>query len=327
MKAAVIVGEGDTRHLEVQEVPRPEPGPTEVLVGVRAAGLNRADLSLNPGHFRKVGAAPAAPVAGLEMAGEVLAAGDQVAGVKKGERVMAMASRAYAEYATVDYRLAIPVPPDWTWEMAAASPVSLMTAHDAVITNGRLAPGETVLVQAASTGVGIIAVQISKLRGAALVMGTSTSSAKIERLKALGMDQGIDVKREDFATRVLELTKERGADLVIDHVGAGALAGNMRCAAIRGRIVNIGRMSGLKGEIDLDLLSLKRLHLIGVTFRTRTVEEISTLIRRLREDIWAEVLSGRVRQVLDRTFPLDEAATALAYMKSNAHFGKIVLTL
>jgi NADPH2:quinone reductase len=101
----------------------------------------------------------------------------------------------------------------------------------------------------------------------------------------------------------------------------------MRCAAIRGRIVNIGRMSGLKGEIDLDLLSFKRLHLIGVTFRTRTVEEISTLIRRLQDDIWGEILAGQVRQVLDRAFPLYEADAALAYMKSNAHFGKIVLTL
>jgi NADPH2:quinone reductase len=240
---------------------------------------------------------------------------------------MAMAARAYAEYVTVDYRLAIPVPPDWPWETAAASPVALMTAHDAVMTNGRMALGETVLVQAASTGVGIVAVQIAKLRGAAMVIGTSTSSAKIERIKVLGMDHGIDVTREDFATRVLELTGDHGADVIIDHVGAGALAGNMRCAAIRGRIINIGRMGGLKGEIDLDLLSLKRLHLIGVTFRTRSVEEISTLIKRLRDDIWADVLAGRVHQVLDRSFPLDEAAAALSYMKTNAHFGKIVLTL
>jgi NADPH2:quinone reductase len=297
-----------------------------VQVAVRAIGVNRADLSLNPGHFRKVGGGPTLPVAGLEMAGEVAATGHEVVGLKTGDRVMAMAARAYAEYATVDFRLAIAVPPGWSWEEAAASPVALMTAHDAVMTNGRMAPGDTVFIQGASTAVGITAVQIAKLRGAKAVIGTSTSAAKLERLKALGMDHGIDPKRQDFAARVLELTGDQGADVIIDHIGGSALPGNMRCAAILGRIVNVGRMGGLKGEIDLDLLSLKRLSLIGVTFRTRSIEEIAALIARMKDDLWADVFARRLRQVLDRAFPLDEAAAALAYMKSNVHFGKIVLT-
>jgi NADPH2:quinone reductase len=326
MKAAVIVGEGESKHLEIRDVPPPQPGPTEVGVAVRAIGVNRADLSLNPGHFRGVGGAPTAPIAGLEMAGKVVATGPGVMGVKVGDRVMAMAARAYAEYATVDYRLLIPLPPDWSWEAAAASPVALMTAHDAVVTNGRMAPGNTVLIQGASTAVGITAVQIAKMRGAKTVIGTSTSPAKLERLGTLGMDYGIDLKREDFAARILELTGDHGADVIIDHIGGSALAGNMRCAAILGRIVNVGRMGGLKGEIDLDLLSLKRLSLIGVTFRTRSVAEIADLIARMKNDLWTQVLAGCLRPPLDRTFPLDEVAGALAYMKSNAHFGKIVLT-
>jgi len=326
MKAAVIVGEGEGKHLEIKDLPSPQPGPAEVLVAVRAIGMNRADLSLNPGHFRKAGGGPAEPIAGLEMAGEVVALGPEVAGVGKGDRVMAMAARAYAEYAAVDYRLAIAVPAGWSWEAAAAAPVALMTAHDAVMTNGRMAPGDTVLIQGASTAVGIAAVQIAKMRGAKMVIGTSTSPDKLERLKSLGLDHGLNPKVEDFAARVLELTGDHGADVIIDLVGGSALAGNMRCAAILGRIVNVGRMGGLKGEIDLDLLSLKRLSLIGVTFRTRSIVEIAALIGRMKDDLWAGITAGRLRLPLDRTFPLAEAAAAQAYMKSNAHFGKIVLT-
>jgi NADPH2:quinone reductase len=325
MQAAVIVADGERNRLEIRAVERPAAGPGQLLVRVRAIGINRADLMLRAGHFRNLGGAPAAPIAGLEFAGEVVDQGDAASGWAAGARVMAMGASAYAEYATVDARLAMRVPDGVSWEQAASLPVALMTAHDAVVTNGRLARGETILIQGASTGVGIAAIQIARVMGASKVFGTSTSAAKLARLAALGLDVGIDTGAEDFSTRIRADTGERGVDLIVDHVGASALPGNLAAAAIRGRVVNVGRMGGKMGEIDLDLLSLKRIALIGVTFRTRTPEEVQALIAVMQRDLWPHVAAGRIALPVDRVYRLEEAAAAHERMRANAHLGKIVL--
>ena len=325
MRAAVVVQDANGKRLEVQEVARPAPGESEVLVRVRSAGANRADLAMNVGHFRGAGAALAAPVAGLEFAGEVAELGAKVIGVKQGDRVMAMGQGAFAEYARIDHRLLIPVPKTFSWEEAATAPVALMTMHDAVVTNGRLAAGEAVLVQGVTSGVGIAAFQIAKARGVRLVIGTSTSDAKLATLKGWGLDLGLNSKTDDVVKRVTEATEGHGADLVIDMIGGPVINQNMQAAAVKGRIVDVGRMGGLKGEIDLDLHSLKRISFIGVTFRTRSIDEIQTIIRLMVDDLWPDVTAGTVKLPIASVFPLDKIGDAYAHMRSNAHLGKIVV--
>jgi NADPH2:quinone reductase len=326
MKAAVVVQDAAGKRLEIQDVPKPVPDETEVVVRVRAAGANRADLSMSVGHFRGAGTALAAPVAGLEFAGEVTEVGTQVAGVKAGDRVMAMGQGAFAEFARIDHRLLIPVPETFSWEQAATAPVAFMTMHDAVVTNGRLQPGEAVLVQGVTSGVGLAAFQIARLKGAKPVIGTSTSDAKLATLKGMGLDLGLNSRTDDVVKQVMEATGGKGADVVIDMLGAPVVNQNMQAAAIKGRIVDVGRMGGLKGEIDLDLHSLRRISVIGVTFRTRSVEEIRTIIRLMVDDIWPAVTAGQVMLPIDKVFPLDRTVDAYAHMRANAHLGKIVIT-
>lgn len=327
MRAAVVVQDAGGKRLEVREVPKPVPGETEVVVRVRSAGANRADLSMSVGHFKGAGTALAAPVAGLEFAGEVAEVGALVTGVKVGDRVMAMGQGAFAEYACIDHRLLIPVPTTFSWEEAATAPVAFMTMHDAVVTNGRLTAGESVLVQGVTSGVGIAAFQIARLKGAKPVIGTSTSDAKLETLAGWGLDLGINSKTDDVVKRATEATAGKGADLVIDMLGGPVINQNMQAAAVKGRIVDVGRMGGLKGEIDLDLHSLKRISFIGVTFRTRSVEEIQTIIALMVADIWPAVTAGEVKLPIDRVFRLDDIADAYAHMRTNTHLGKIVIAM
>lgn len=322
MKAVVVVPGPAGPELSVRTVPDPEPGPDDLLVAVRAAGLNRADLARAQQHY----AHRAVDIAGLELAGEVVAVGSGVRGFRSGDRVMAMARDAYAERACVDWRIALPVPDGMGWAEAAATPTWFLTAHDAIATNGRLARGESVLIQAAASGVGIAAVQVAKALGAGRVLGTSSSAAKLDRLKELaGLDVGIDTGAVDTATAVRDATGGAGADLIVDHVGASALAANLQAAALKGRIVSVGRLGGKVGAIDLDLLALKRLHLVGVTFRTRTVEEKAEINRRFTADLWPALAGGTLRPVVSQTLALDAAEEAQRIMRSNAHLGKIVL--
>jgi NADPH2:quinone reductase len=327
MRAAVVEQDGATKRLAVREVSRPVPGDGEALVRVYAAGANRADLSMNVGHFRGAGATLTAPVAGLEFAGEVAELGAGVAGVRVGDRVMAMGQGAFAEYARIDSRLLIPVPAEFSWTDAATAPVAFMTMHDAIVTNGRLRAGEAVLVQGVTSGVGLAAYQIAKARGARPVIGTSTSDDKLAVLRSRGLDVGVNSRTEDVVERVRAETGGRGADLVIDMLGAPVINQNMHAAAVKGRIVDVGRMGGLKGEIDLDLHSLKRISFIGVTFRTRGVEEIQAIIRAMVDDIWPDVAAGRIRLPVDRVFALDAIDDAYAHMRANAHLGKIVIAV
>jgi NADPH2:quinone reductase len=324
MKAIVVVPGAAGPELELRDVPEPVPGPHDLLVRVRAAGLNRADLARVQQHYKSTGP----DIAGLEAAGEVIATGEEVGGFSAGDRVMAMCVGAYAEKALIDHRIALKVPQAMGWGEAAAVPTWFLTAHDAVIVSGRLAGHETLLIQAAASGVGLAALQVAKAMGVAAVIGTSRDKAKLARLiSEFGLDHAIDTASEDFATRALELTGQRGVDVIMDNIGASALAGNMAALALRGRLIGVGRMGGRIAEIDLDLLALKRLELIGVTFRTRTIEEKAELGRRAMADLGGLIDGGRLRPVVDRSFPLDAAAQAQDYMRSNTHLGKIVLTL
>jgi NADPH2:quinone reductase len=321
MKAAVVTPTG----VEIREVPAPVPGRNHVLVRVRACGLNRADLGVAAGHMHGSTGGPGT-IVGMEFAGDVVEVGAEVSAVKPGDRVMCSGAGAFAEYAVADWGRATPIPANMRFDQAATLPVALQTMHNALVTAGRLAAGESVLIQGASSGVGLMALQIAKHMGAALVMGTSTNSTRREKLKQFGADLAIDTTDPAWPDAVLAATEGKGVHLIIDQVSASVANANMKAARVLGRIVNVGRLGGAKGEFDYDLHALKRIDYIGVTFRTRSTEEVREINRRMRADLWGAIEAGTLRLPLDRSFPLAEAAAALAHMRANAHFGKIVLS-
>jgi len=323
MKAAVIAPSG----VELRDVAKPAPAPNQVLVRVRAAGLNRADLMMASGRMHG-SAGGAGTVLGLEFAGEVEAVGSDVSGIKPGDRVLASAPGGYAEYAVTDFGRVHRIPANnMTYEQAATLPVALQTMHNAVVTAGRLKRGETLLIQGASAGVGLMGMQIGKLMGAGKVMGTSTNPARRARLKEYGCDLAIDSSDPTWPEQVKAATGGKGVDLIVDLVSASVANQNLEACAILGRIVNVGRLGGQKGEFNFDLHALKRIDYIGVTFRTRTPEEVREIVRAMRADLWPAVEAGKLALPIDKTFPLDQIADALAMMRANKHFGKIVVTM
>jgi NADPH:quinone reductase len=321
MKAAVVTQTG----VEIREVPAPVPGRNQVLVRVRACGLNRADLGVAAGHKHGAIGGPGT-IVGMEFAGEVLEVGAEASAVKPGDRVMCSGAGAYAEYAVADWGRATPIPAGMSFEQAATLPVALQTMHNALVTAGRLTAGESVLIQGASSGVGLMALQIAKYMGAAPVMGTSTNAMRRDKLKQFGADLAIDTTDPAWPDAVLAATEGKGVHLIIDQVSASVANANMKAARVLGRIVNVGRLGGAKGEFDYDLHALKRIAYIGVTFRTRSIEEVREINRLMRADLWGAIEAGTLRLPIDRSFPLAEAAAALAHMRANAHFGKIVLS-
>lgn len=321
MKAAVLGDNG----LEIRDVAKPVPKADEVLVRVRASGLNRADLMMSAGH-KHGNLGGAGTVAGLEWSGEVAGVGANVRGIREGDRVMCAGSGGYAEYAVTDHGRVFPIPANnMGFEQAATMPVGLTTMHDAIVTNGRLQPGETILIQGASSGVGLLGMQIAKQLGARLVIGSSTNAEKRARLADYGADLVIDSGDPAWPDQVKAATDGKGVDLIIDQISASVANQNLAAAAILGRIVNVGRLGGFSGEFDFDLHALKRISYIGVTFRTRSVDEVREIGRRMRADLWQAIEAGSLRIPIDRIFPLDEAEAAQAHMRANAHFGKIVL--
>jgi len=214
-----------------------------------------------------------------------------------------------------------------SYEQAACMPVAVQTMHNALVGAGRLKKGETVLIQGASSGVGLLGMQIAKIMGASVVLGSSTNDARRARLGEFGCDVAIDTRDPKWPEKVKEATGGKGVDLIVDQVSGGVMNQNMEAAAILGRIVNVGRLGGMKGEFNFDLHALKRIDYIGVTFRTRTPERGPRHRAGRRKDLWPAIEEGKLSLPIDKTFPLAEAAAALAHMKANAHFGKIVLVV
>jgi NADPH2:quinone reductase len=323
MKAAVL-GE---RGVELRDLAEPVPAPNEVLIRVRASSLNRADLLIAAGHQHgRVGGVGAR--LGLECAGEVAAVGSEVTGIKVGDRVMGSAPGGHAEYAVTDCGRVHRIPGNnMTYAQAACLPVALQTMHNAVVTAGRIEGGEALLISGASSGVGLMGMQIGKLMGASPVMGTSTHAGRRARLKEFGCDLALDSSDPDWPAQVKKATGGRGADLIVDLVSGTLANQNLEAAALLGRIVNVGRLGGMTGEFNFDLHALKRIDYIGVTFRTRTPQEVREIVALMRADLWPAVEAGRLSLPIDRTFPLEEIPQALSVMRANQHFGKIVITV
>ena len=323
MKAAVLGDNG----IEVRDIAKPAPAPNEVLIRVRASSLNRADLIVASGQpHGRVGGVGAR--IGLECAGEVEAVGSDVKDFKPGDRVMASAPGGFAEYAVTDAGRVHRVPgTNMSYEQAACFPVALQTMHNAVATAGRLKRGETLLIQGASSGVGLMGMQIGKLLGASLVLGSSTNAQRRARLSEYGCDVAIDTAKPDWPEDVKKATDGKGVDLIVDMVSAPVANGNLEAAKILGRIVNVGRLGGMKGEFDFDKHALKRIDYIGVTFRTRSPEEVREIVRAMRADLWPAVESGKLTLPIYKTYKLADIADALAVMRANQHFGKIVISV
>jgi NADPH2:quinone reductase len=323
MKAAVV-GE---KAVEVRDLPKPEPKPNEVLIRVRASSLNRADLLVALGHQHGSVGGVGARI-GLECSGEVEAVGSAVKDIKAGDRVMGSAPGGFAEFAVTDAGRVHRIPGNnMTYEQAACFPVALQTMHNAVVTAGRLKRGETMLMQGASAGVGLMGMQIGKLMGASLVMGTSTNPERRARLKDYGCDVALDSRDPNWPTEVKKATGDKGVDLIVDLISDGVANQNLEAAALLGRIVNVGRLGGMKGEFDFDKHALKRIDYIGVTFRTRTIDEVREINRLMRADLWPAIEAGKLSLPIYKTYKLADIADALAVMRANQHFGKIVIVV
>ena len=322
MKAYVYGANG----AEIADVAKPSPKGTQVLIRVHACGLNRADLGMTKGHAHG-SAGGVGTVLGMEWSGEVAELGPDAKGVKVGDKVMGSGAAAFAEYTLADHGRLFRAPSNMNFDEACTLPVAITTMHNAVVTVGGLQPGQSVMIQGASSGVGLMAMQIAKFKGAKLVVGSSTDAGRRGRLKEFGADLAVDSSDPGWVDQVLQATSGEGVDLIVDQISGKVASQNLKATRIKGRIVNVGRLGGAKGEFDYDLHALKRIDYIGVTFRTRSIEEVREINRLMRADLWGAIEAGTLSLPLDRSFPLAEAAAALAHMRANAHFGKIVLTV
>jgi NADPH2:quinone reductase len=322
MKAYVYGATG----AEITEVAKPSAKGTQVLVRVRACGLNRADLGMTKGHAHG-SAGGAGTVLGMEWAGEIAEVGPDARGVKVGDRVMGSGSAAFAEYTLADHGRLFGTPSNMNFEEACTLPVALTTMHNAVATNGALQAGQTVLIQGASSGVGLMALQIAKLKGASLVIGSSTDAVRRGRLKEFGADLAVDSSDPGWVDSVLQATSGEGVDLIVDQVSGKVASQNLKATKIKGRIVNVGRLGGTHADFNFDLHAARRINYIGVTFRTRTIPEIREIFDEVRKDIWPAVESRKLQLPIDKVFAFDDIGKAFEHMEANRHLGKIVVTL
>jgi putative PIG3 family NAD(P)H quinone oxidoreductase len=329
MRAVLITGPGGPEVLEVRESPRPAaPGGNQVLVRVRAAGVNRADILQRMGHYPPPPGHPT-DIPGMEFAGEVASVGESVRRWSPGQRVYGLTGGgAYAEFVVVpeDHLAAVPSPLDW--EAAAAVPEAFITAHDALFTQADLRIGESVLIHAAGSGVGLAAVQLARAAGA-MVIGTSRTPDKLSRARALGLDVAVVPGDDlgDFVARVLKVTGAEGASVILDLVGAGYMEANLKAAAPKGRLVLVSTASGAKAGINLGTVMSKRLRIFGTVLRARSNEEKATATRLFAEQVGPLLARGIVRPIIDSIFTLDQVAEAHRRVESNETFGKVVLSV
>jgi NADPH:quinone reductase len=322
MKAYVYGANGAA----ITDVAKPSPKGTQVLVRVRACGLNRADLGMTKGHVHG-SAGGAGTVLGMEWAGEIAEVGPDARGVKVGDRVMGSGSAAFAEYLLADHGRLFRTPSNMNFEEACTLPIAISTMHNAVVTVGALQPGQTVMIQGASSGVGLMAMQIAKLKGARLVIGSSTDATRRSRLKEFGADLAVDSSDPGWVDSVLQATGGEGVDLIVDQISGKVASQNLKATKVKGRIVNVGRLGGTHADFNFDLHAARRISYIGVTFRTRTIEEVREIFDEVRKDIWSAVEARELQLPIDRVFAFNDIGKAFEHMEANRHLGKIVVTL
>jgi putative PIG3 family NAD(P)H quinone oxidoreductase len=329
MRAVTIMSHGGVEGLQVRLVPRPaEPKADRVMVRVRAAALNRADVLQRKGLY------PAPPgavqdIPGLEFAGEVEQVGEEVRAVRLGQRVFGITGGgAQAEYVVVPESALVEIPSNLDWAEAAAVPEVFITAHDALFTQAQLEMGERVLVHAAGSGVGTAAIQLAHAAGA-IVYGTSRTSGKLERVREYGLDEAVTVGDDParFAEAVREWTNGAGVQVILDLVGGPYFAANLAALSLRGRMMLVGTTGGASAPFDFGVMMGKRLNIRGTVLRARSTEEKARATRRFAAHVVPLLARGVVRPVIDKVYPLSEVGAAHERMESNESFGKIVLVI
>lgn len=325
MRAVEITQPGGPEVLKIVERPDLVAGAGEVMIKVRAAGVNRPDV------FQRMGAYPApagaSDLPGLEVAGEIVGGEPQAGGFKLGDRVCALiAGGGYAEYAVAPAVQCLPVPQGLSDTEAAGLPETYFTVWSNVFDRGRLAQGETLLVHGGASGIGTTAILLAKAFGHT-VFATVGSDERVQAVRTLGADAGINYKTEDFVERVKTLTQDKGVNVILDMVAGGYLGRDLKCLADDGRIVVIALLGGSKATISADQILRRRLTITGSTLRARDVGFKADIARSLRAKVWPLFENGSIKPVVYATFPLAEAHRAHAMMEAGEHIGKIVLTV
>jgi NADPH2:quinone reductase len=323
MKAVTYADFGGPEVLELVSLPRPRVRSTDLLVRVHAAGVNKADLNQRRGAYGKGTDFGDSTLMGLEIAGEVVELGPDVHGFRPGDRVMGITGGGgYAEFARMDYRLAMPIPPTLSYVDAAAIPEVFVTAHQALFHLGELRAGESVLIHGAAGGVGTASLQLAAAISPGKVFATAAREQH-EALKALGASMLIDYRNADFQRELMDAGI--GVDLIIDIVGGPNLQKNVRSLNAGGRLIQLGIQGGTEGQLPMDVLLFKRLRIIGTVMKSLTVDEKHAMVNRFRYR-WTEALAGgAIRAVVDSVYPLREASLAHRRMEAGQHLGKIIL--
>ncbi|WP_398475495.1 NAD(P)H-quinone oxidoreductase [Tardiphaga sp.] len=306
---------------ETRDVPKPGPG--EILVKVGAAGVNRPDVAQRSGSYPPPPGASDLP--GLEIAGTVVALGDGATKHKLGDKVMSLvAGGGYAQYCIAQDAQAMPVPEGFSMLEAGATAETLMTVWHNVFERGGLTAGETLLIHGGSSGIGTMAIQLAKAFGAKVIV-TVGSQDKADACLKLGADHAINYKADDFVERVKDITNKAGVELILDMVGGDYVDKNFDAAAVDGRIVQIAVLNGPKATINPAKIMVKRLHYTGSTLRPRTNEAKAAMVSAIEAKVLPLLQAGKVKPLMDSTFPLEKAADAHQRMETSAHIGKIVL--
>lgn len=322
MKSYWIVTKGDKATLEQREVPVPQPKPGEVIVRAHASALNRGELTVGGvmhGGPEKLG--------GNEFSGVVHTLGEGVSGIRAGDRIMGRGRGGWAEYGVMEAAQVMPMPTHMSFEQAAATPLSLITAYEAMVTYGKLKAGEWVLITGVSAGAGVAGIQIAQVLGAKTI-GTSGSAEKLEKLKAAGLDVGIKTRAPDFAAKVREATGGNGADVAVNLVGGTYFPEILRALARKGRVAIVGYVDGSHhAEIDLNAVHANRFEIFGISNAKLKPEERAEAKRMFVRDILPVYNERRMAPLIDRVFGFDDLPAAKAHMESNAMVGKIVVKL
>lgn len=325
MRAIEIIQHNNANSLQLRESPQPSPLEKQVLIKVKAAGVNRPDLLQRHGVYPPPSGA--SPILGLEVAGTIMQTGSAVSNFKVGDQVCALVNGGgYAEYCLAVAECCLPIPQGFSFIEAAALPETFFTVWSNVFERGKLSFSESLLVHGGGSGIGTAAIQLAKALGNKVYV-TAGSEEKCQRCIELGADAAIDYRKEEFVERINQLTSGTGVDMILDMIGGDYFPRNLKCLAVEGRLVQIAIQNGAKSEINLWSVMLKRQTITGSTLRARDDSYKGQIANQLHEKVWPLLANGQIKPVIDSIFPLAEAEAAHARMTNNQHFGKIILEI